>query len=266
MNYFQTLDFYQKLLEKCESANAFVVVSLVGVRGSAPQDLGAKMLVSLDGVELGTVGGGKVENAAIEFAKNLIQDQASTPVLKKWNLQKDIGMTCGGEVELLFEPIGEKNIWEVVIFGAGHVSQALVRILLTLNLKLTVIDQRKEWLDKLPCNRKLTTIEHSNPCELVKKLSDNSFVISLTMGHAFDIPILVQALKHQSFPYLGVIGSKVKRAQIEKDLKELGVSVDKLESLICPLGEKIGSNQPEEIAISIIAELLKKRDELFKTL
>lgn len=232
-----------------------VVVTITNVRGSAPQNLGAKMIVSEDKVHFGTVGGGKVEAHCIEVAKSLLGSNDTTQS-HTWNLQTDIGMTCGGEVSFLFEK-SQSTAWSIAIFGAGHVSQALTRTLLNLDCRLFVFDQREEWLDQLPNNPKLTKRRLETLSEGLDLIPKNTFVCSMTMGHAHDVPILKRALEDFSFPYFGVIGSKAKRNAILKDLEVEDADFH------CPMGEKFGSNTPYEIALSISAQLIMIRDEYF---
>lgn len=238
----------------------FVMITLIKVIASAPQVEGAKCLVTKDGLYAGTVGGGKVEARAIQYAQELLETKGQlTPEIKEWNLQKDIGMTCGGVCHFLFEKIIPQK-WKIAIFGAGHVSQALSRILLTLKCDLTVIDDRKEWLDKLP---KVKTICSDNHQEIISKFDKDTFFISMTKGHAFDVPFLVEIFKQfPNAPYIGAIGSKAKRNAIIKDLKEQSVSDEFIQNLHIPLGLPIGNNEPNEIAISIAAELIQIRDSL----
>ena len=169
-------------------------------------------------------------------------------------------MTCGGEVTFLFE-VFKNDSWKIAIFGAGHVSQALVRVLMKLNCQLTIIDSRKEWLDKLPedCG---DIILETEPKNYVKNLSSEHYFISMTQGHAFDRPVLEEIYKN--FPetfYVGVIGSKQKGIVLKNELKENNVSTEFLDNLRIPIGLPIGKNNPEEIAISIAAELLQQRDQ-----
>ncbi len=236
-----------------ENNTPFVEVTITDFRGSIPGVVGGRVLITADGLFAGTIGGGKIENAAIEKAKLMIME-SSAPEHVVWNLQKDIGMTCGGEVSLFFN-ISQNTNWKIAIFGAGHVSQALTRVLLNLNCSLSVIDPRSEWLDKLPSLSKVKKIQLESPANYIAELSDDTFVILMTKGHASDLPILKEALK-RNFKYLGVIGSVKKRNTIEKELKELGI---KENDFICPIGEPIGNNTPNEIAISITAELLRLR-------
>lgn len=253
--------FCEKFLKLKKEEKNFVVITMTNVKGSAPQNVGTRMILGNEGILFGTVGGGKIENHCIEVSKKILKEKCvSKPKSYTWNLQKDIGMTCGGEVSFLFETYSSESRWNIAIFGAGHISQELTRTLLSLNCYLKVIDNRKEWLDKLPSHPRLIAIHNEEMKEEVKNLSDNCFVALMTMGHAKDVPILFESLKNRDFPYLGVIGSKSKRNVMEKELMEQGLTKEKVSSFICPLGEDIGSNSPAEIAISITAQLLKYRN------
>lgn len=243
-----------------EKRVAHVLVTLISIRGAAPSDLGSKMLVTEAGLEAGSVGGGKVEARAIEYALHLLKDRSSPNVrTEKWNLQTDIGMTCGGEVTLLFERVWPSQ-WKIAIFGAGHVAQALTRVLLTLDCHIQCIDPRAEWLDKLEKHPQLEKILLPHPTDHVATLDSSTFILSLTQGHAFDVPILEAVLKREEiFPYVGVIGSSQKATRIKSELAAKNISPEKLNSLHCPMGLPFGSNHPPEIAISITAQLLSVR-------
>ncbi len=237
---------------------SYTLVTLLDTRGGAPQDPGAKMLVSSNGHESGTVGGGKIELYAINEAKKFLKEKKEKPVIQNLNLQTNIGMTCGGEVTLLFEMFNS-NVLDVVIFGAGHVSQALCDILKFLNFSVTCVDSRKDWLGKLPSSVKIVHLE--SPRDYVEACSPDSFFISMTMGHAFDLPVLQKIYEHHpEAKYVGVIGSEVKARVLKNDLLQSGVSKSFCDRLHIPIGLPLGSNDPHEIAISICAELLKERD------
>jgi xanthine dehydrogenase accessory factor len=246
----------QKLTYEKES---FIMVTLTSVRGSAPQNPGAKIIVTKDGLHAGTVGGGKVEAACIKKAQSILDLNTNViPEYVSWNLQKDIGMSCGGEASFLFECFHHTH-WPIVIFGAGHVAQALTRVLTKLNCHVTCIDHRTEWTSKL---ESVKAIHHPSPREVVKEFSTRSYFLSMTMGHAHDVPILLEIFKHApDCPYVGVIGSEVKGIKIKKELKEMGVTESFLEKLRVPIGLPLGSNDPEEMAISIAAELIQIRDQ-----
>ena len=253
--------FCEEFLKLSEIGTPMVVVTQTGYRGSAPQDVGARMIVGLDGILFGTVGGGKVERRCLDLAAEFLQSKDPVPNQSfTWNLQRDIGMTCGGEVSMFFEIHRPQEMWNIAIFGAGHISQELTRILIKLNCELTVVDGRQEWLDKLPTSPRLHKIHLTNMADVVDQLKDNTFVALMTMGHATDTPVLHRALMTRKFPYLGVIGSDAKRNRIESELKEKGTPSKKLKEFFCPMGEEFGSNAPVEIALSIVAQMLKIRD------
>ena len=259
----QQITFIETLAELAETGAPFAQVTLIEATGSTPQDSGSKMLVTTNGLHYGTVGGGKVELKAIEFAQSMIDDpQCDSTKLLGWNLQRDVGMTCGGLVKLFFEVYNRKD-WRIVIFGAGHVAQALIRCLLPLNCKIVCVDSRQDWLARMPDSPQLETIHQPNMPAYVSQLNDRDFVICMTMGHAADRPILEAIFNLGKQPaFLGAIGSRSKRGVLLRELDEAGIPRDVAESLICPIGLPLGTNQPAEIAISIAAQLLQRRDQL----
>ncbi len=258
------LAFHGLLQQLIESRTPFVMVTLVDVLLSAPQEVGAKLLVTSQGLFGGTIGGGKLEAAAIRESLSLLACEGSPPqivnrnMLMRLNLKGDLGMTCGGEVSLFFEAQLYSQ-WKIAIFGAGHVSQALVRVLLSLECQLTVIDERQDWLDKLPQDPKLTKVCLTPLAAFVPKLAEDTFVISMTQGHSHDLPVIHAVLDGWMPPYLGVIGSDSKARVIKRDLKGLGVPEDRIQQIRCPIGLTLGSRSPNEIAISIAAQLLMVR-------
>lgn len=253
--------FTSELENYLKSHGEVVLAIQTSHRGSAPQVNGAKAILCTSGLLWGTVGGGKVEEAIKKESASLIESNERTRFLK-WNLQKDIGMTCGGEVSFYLEKFGKPNL-KIAVFGAGHVAQALVPLLTKLNCSIKCIDSRKEWLDKLTENHKLEAILLEDMSSYVEVLPPGTFIISMTQGHSFDLPILKRALKKaEVFPYVGVIGSKQKAQVLRRDLLGEGVDPNDLERLICPIGQDFGDNIPEEIAFSIIAQILQVRDSL----
>jgi xanthine dehydrogenase accessory factor len=255
------IDFSRELEKFIKSHGQVVLAILTSHRGSAPQIDGAKAIISEKGLLWGTIGGGKVEEAIKKECASLLQSKSKTKSIK-WNLQKDIGMTCGGEVSFFLEKFG-CPLFEVAVFGAGHVAQALVPLLLNLNCRVISIDSREDWLAKLPKSEKLEIIHSENMADHIDNLKPETFIISMTQGHKFDLPILEKALKKgEYFPYVGVIGSKQKAQVIRRDLLNLGTNLNDLERLICPIGLDFGQNVPEEISFSIIAQILTLRDRL----
>ena len=238
-----------------------VVVTLVHTRGSAPQEIGAKIVVGREGLIKGTIGGGKVEERVIAHSKELLKSE-NNHSFTEWNLQTDIGMTCGGVVSFFFEKIKAHPSWKIAIFGAGHVAQEVVRLLITLDCEVCCIDPRLDWLQKLPESVNLKKIHAETMALIVPTLAPGTFVASMTMGHAFDLPILLAAYERSDIPYMGVIGSESKAVVLKNDLKKNGVREERIQNLHCPIGEKFGNNTPIEIAFSIVAQLIKSRDLL----
>ena len=257
-----SLPYIEALSELAATSRPFVSVTMVEATGSTPQDAGSKMLVDASGRVHGTVGGGKVEHRAIELSKEMLGDVGRTREIVNWNLQRDIGMTCGGLVKLFFE-VYNRDDWHIVIFGAGHVAQSLVGVLLTLDCRVTCFDPRQDWIDRMPDHNRLKKICIDDLSAEAAKLKPTDFVICMTMGHSTDRPILAKIFRDHIDPaYLGVIGSKSKRGALVRELKANGIATDEAEKFLCPIGLPIGTNQPAEIAISIVAQLLECRDAL----
>ena len=253
--------FIEKLAELSRGGQPFVSVTMVDAVGSTPQDVGSRMLVDPGGLLFGTVGGGRVENQAIEFVQRMLADQDSpTSRLVEWNLQRDVGMTCGGVVKLYFEAFNHRT-WRIVVFGAGHVAQSLIRCLLEMECQVVCVDPRPDWLAKLPNSDKLTKLQTDDMPSYVAQLADGDFVVCMTMGHRTDRPILDELFRQGRRPaYLGVIGSDAKRKVLLRELAEVGISPETASQFRCPIGLRLGQNQPGEIAISVAAELIQVRD------
>ena len=259
---FDVVQHSRKLSELTELDTPFATVTLVDIRGSAPQIVGAKALITANGLEWGTIGGGKIEAAAINYAQKTMQATSGTTCkLVTWNLQTDVGMTCGGEVKLFFE-IHNKVEWNIAVFGAGHVGQALIPALLKLHCRITCIDSRPDWIQKLPDHPKLKTVHAAEPSNVVKHFPTNTFFVLISKGHATDLPVLIEILTNRDAPYIGVIGSDQKARVLKRELTAHGISAEKQDAFNCPIGIPLCNNTPAEISISIIAQLIQRRDDL----
>jgi len=257
--------FYEQLAALEREGTAFVFVVLAQALGSTPQDAGAKMLVTAAGLHTGTVGGGKLEAKAIALAQEMIVDCASQPQFVSWTLKGDVGMTCGGTVRLYLEPHSggaSGASWPIWIFGAGHVVQSLVPVLAPLDCQITVVDPRREWLDRLPRARNARYVQTELPEEMVHTMPDHAFLLCLTKGHASDRPVLQVALAQRNFPFIGVIGSDAKAKVLRRELVAAGLPAKRAKDFHCPVGLPFGNNDPREIALSIVAQLLTERDRL----
>jgi xanthine dehydrogenase accessory factor len=256
---------YEQLIALQQEGTAFVLVVLAEALGSTPQDSGAKMLVTAAGLHSGTIGGGKVEAKAIATAAAMLQNGVTAPSLVNWTLKTDVGMTCGGAVKLYFEPYlagGAGAAWPLWIFGAGHVVQALVPVLAPLDCQITVVDPRREWLDRLPRAPNVRYLQHDSPADLVPAIPDRAFLLCLTQGHASDRPVLQRALTERNFPFVGVIGSDAKAEVLRREMTAAGLPPARARQFHCPVGLPFGTNSPPEIALSIAAQLLTERDAL----
>lgn len=257
--------YIERLADLAATGRPLVSVTMVEAIGSTPQDAGSKMLVTARGLQYGTIGGGRVEAQAIQHAKNLLADAASngkTAELVQWNLQNDVGMTCGGVVKLYFEAYNHRQ-WQIVIFGAGHVAAAVVHCLLPLECCITCIDPREEWLARIPDHPRLEKICTDDMAAVVPTISPDAYILCMTMGHRSDRPVLEEIFRRGlTFPYLGVIGSAAKRAVLRRELAAAGASPEQIDSFRCPIGIPVGRSLPAEIAISVAAQLLEVRDAL----
>lgn len=254
------MDVMRAMNELMDSGISIVVVTVAGLKGSVPGELGGKAVVTAEGLVAGTLGGGKVEAKAIAEATAMLAG-GPTCAIQQWNLQRDVGMTCGGEMTFFFERIAGAPEWHLLVFGAGHVSQALVRVLAAIRCRVDVVDVRPDWLAKLPLVKNIHAHHLATFEEGVKLARENSFIISISQGHATDRPVLREVLRaFPNIPFLGVIGSAAKRAVLLRELSEDGIAKTQLDRVICPVGLALGGNDPAEIAISITAQLLEARD------
>lgn len=241
-----------------QEGRPFAIATLLRCDGHVPQNVGAKAIIDVDGLFAGTVGGGKLEARAISSAQGMLRDGIKLPQVDDIDLQRDLGMTCGGRALLAIEPF-YPTAWHVAVFGAGHVAQALVPLLCTLDCQVDVVDQRQEWLDRLAAHARLRKTSAPG-AETVKTFPANTHYLIVTQGHAYDLPILKEVIRRRDFGYVGVIGSVVKRRSLKAALLQSGFTEEETKVFETPMGLPIGSNSPAEIAISIVARLLQIRD------
>ena len=172
-----------------------------------------------------------------------------------------VGLPCGVIARVDVEAVNVTR-WNIVVFGAGHVAQSVVESLTKLDCRVTCIDPREDWLSRMVESPRLTRVCTSDMAGEVKKIPENSFVVLMTMGHTTDAPILVEILRTRKFPYLGVIGSQSKAKRLRQDVAAAGLPEDAQHAFYCPIGLEIGSDAPQEIAVSVAAQLLQERDRV----
>ena len=244
------LDIALKAAQKGQSY-AFATIIDSTVKGT-PQKTGAKMVVLEDGTLVGTIGGGRNEKAAREECLKAIK--GGKPYTVTYDFFGGEGQSvCGGQIKVFIEPFAGKK--KLVICGAGHIALPLSVFGKILNFHVTVIDNRPEFANakRFPHVDKILLGPHAKKLSKLKITSD-TLVMILTQGNEFDFECLKTAVNSDA-GYLGVISSKPKRVKFLKRLKTEGISDQRLSRVKIPAGIDIGAQTPEEIAISIIAEM-----------
>jgi xanthine dehydrogenase accessory factor len=237
-----------------------VLVVVTEVKGSAPREPGARMIVAGNELVHGTIGGGSLEKLAIERATALLADPGAGSTSAEFPLAEKTGQCCGGSVTLFFEPLRWKRR-TVAIFGAGHVGQALAGLAPWMRARVLLIDGReeREIRPKLPRERPYELLCVDAPEAEVDELPADALVVVMTHSHALDLELVARALSHGGFPYLGLIGSERKWQRFRKRLGQRGFTVEQLERVRCPIGLGGGivrtSKDPAAIALATAAEL-----------
>ncbi len=235
-----------------EEGRAVALCTVVGVDGSAPRHDAARMLVDEEGDIVGTVGGGEWERRVILAAVESLKQ--GRPCRLKAHLTRDLGMCCGGAMDVLIEPLSALE--HLHLFGAGHVGAELAGLATALGFAVHVYDDRDEWL----------TPERFPGCELIEKdprralpeLGPRDYAVIVTHSHQLDQDLL-HSLIGQPFAYLGMIGSRAKVAKFVIRLRAAGVDPTLFKRVHAPIGLDIGAETPAEIAVAIAAELVRVR-------
>jgi xanthine dehydrogenase accessory factor len=252
------MSLYRALAELEENNESGALCTVICAQGSTPRNETSKMLVYPDGRILGTVGGGEMENRVIAEALQSIGD--GKPRLLKYSMSDpkrgDPGV-CGGQLEVFVEPIHPRPI--VVVIGAGHVGKAVAQLAHWLGFYVVVSDDREEF-----CNpQAVPDADEYYPvamAELSEKFNITpwSYIVLTTRGVNIDVPGM-PALLATSAAYIGVIGSQRRWLETVKMLREAGVSDESLRRVHSPVGLELNAETPEEIAVSIMAEIIMLR-------
>ncbi|MEM1448658.1 MAG: xanthine dehydrogenase accessory protein XdhC [Planctomycetota bacterium] len=232
-------------------------VVVTGVRGSAPREVGARMIVSDGRLVWGTIGGGRLEHLAIERAAEMAREGVSASVTEVFPLSEKAGQCCGGEVTLYFEAFGWSRR-RLVVFGAGHVAQAVGGLAPYMGLDVLLVDPRAEdeVEPPLPAERPYEVLFVDAPEEEIDQVPADSLVLVMTHSHALDQEIIARALRRGTFPYVGLIGSERKWKRFAQRLTQRGFSEEELGRVTCPIGVSKGSKEPRKIALSVAAEIV----------
>ena len=233
------------------------ICTVVNTRGSAPRKIGAKMIVLSNSQISGTIGGGALEKGVIENALAVIKN--SEPKLFRYDLLHQFNMCCGGTMDIFIEPVMKKS--KLYIFGAGHVGRALANMAETLPFDIIVIDDRKDELDKID-NSEINKMHLDYTAALPLLPFDNqTYICIMTYSHPNDRDILAYCL-NKPHAYLGMIGSRRKVEITKKKFKEAMIaSNDEIENVDMPIGVDISAESPEEIAISILGQIIKTKNQ-----
>ena len=252
-------DLVAALGEALARGETVALVTIVSTRGSTPQRVGAKMLVYADGRTLGTIGGGCYESDAFGKAREALRTRKSR--LVEYELTDDFaeetGLICGGQMQVFIEPIEPPP--QLVILGAGHVGLQLGRLAPALGFRVTVVDDRERFANRERFPDADNVVVDSIPDWIDRTpLSSAAYVVVLTRGHRQDYDAVL-ALADRELRYVGLIGSRAKVAKVVDRALAEGVSPDWLRTVHSPIGLDIGAVTPEEIAVSILAELIAVR-------
>ncbi len=253
-------NIYQKILDIQKKGEKAAICTVVSTKGSTPLKAGAKMIVWKDGRIFGTVGGGNLENKVILNAGKILN--ANTSQLFNHDLQTQHGMCCGGKLAIYIEPIMQNK--RLYVFGAGHIGKAIVKYARDLDFEIFVIDDRKEIFDDWDTGGYNKMIV--NFTEILPELpfNDFTFIVIATYEHSIDREILAYCIR-QPHAYLGMIGSKRKINVTVKMMTSSGIASKKqLEKVRMPIGMAINAEDHHEIAISIVAELIKIKNSIKK--
>lgn len=253
---------YQTILDAKREGRTVALATVVRAQGSVPRHATSKMLVFSDGETVGTVGGGELESRAIETSKQALRDgQARLETFSLAGPREDAVGVCGGQVEVFIEPLLPPPT--VLVLGCGHVGKAVAHLAKWLGFRVVVSDDREE----LCAPEHIPDADLYLPGEVAAVLSHTSidgqtYVVAVTRGYPFDVAALPILLETEA-PYIGVIGSRRRWATAVKELRAMGIEEAALKQVRSPIGLHLGAETPEEIAVSIMAEIIMLRNRGF---
>ena len=252
------MDLFEEIVRLRSSGKRGALATIVHTNGSIPSYESSRMLVREDGSIAGTIGGGCVEADVWAAAREVMQREAPRKMVFNLNHEAsyDNGLICGGTLEIFVEPILPQPV--LYIFGGGHVSMALAQSAHTAGFAIEVIDDRESFANstRFPMAREIFTSYEDAFAKLQPNAS--SYIVIVTRGHKDDMRVLAWAVNTDA-KYVGMIGSKRKVLSVYEALEKEGYSPEKFANVHAPVGLEIGALTPEEIAISITAELIAIR-------
>ncbi len=249
-------EVFAALSDALQQGEDVALVTIVSSTGSTPQRVGAKMLVFADGRTVGTIGGGCYENDAFWKAREAITNRRPLTVTFELNddFAQETGLVCGGQMEVFIEPVEPSPA--VYVFGAGHVGYFVAKMAHEVGFRVHVVDDREKFANSERFGDGIDVmVEHIPTWIEQHRLPPTAYAVIVTRGHTHDLDAL-RALTANPLRYLGLIGSKAKIKRIYDALVEEGVAPDSLRAVHAPIGLDIGAITPQEIAVSILAELI----------
>lgn len=249
------LELYEEMVRLTRTGEPFALATVTANAGSSPRKAGAKMLVRLDGSVAGSVGGGRVEQETVAAARSALDDQE--PRTLNFVLTEEHGFACGGSMTVFVEPQGRRPL--LVMFGAGHVGRAVTRLAHGCGFRVTVVDERHECAtaDELPGADRIICAPIAEACGQLQ-LDRESYVVIATPGHLHDFAAVRGCLDTEA-GFIGLLGSRKKREKLLQTLEEEGFTSEQRGRVITPVGLEIGAQTPEEIAVSIVGQLIAMR-------
>jgi xanthine dehydrogenase accessory factor len=250
-------DIYAELARLSAEGEDAALATVISVAGSTPRDKGAKMLVRADGSIMGSVGGGALEKAVIKEALEVICRGVARKLEYRLNSGGELGMICGGDTEVFIEPVMAAPA--LFVFGGGHIALPLVKMAAMAGFKSTVIDERPDFAnaERFP-DAVEVVVRDTPPAYESLHIGKGSYIVIVTHGHKGDEVALEGALKTPA-RYVGMIGSKNKNKAVFTHLLAKGFTQVDLDRVHAPIGLPIKAQTPEEIAVSILAEMIAVR-------
>jgi len=254
-------DIFEEIIRIRSEGGRAALATVIRAEGSTPRGEGSKMLIRDDDTILGSIGGGSLEAKVRREAIDVIRE--GRPRVLHFDLTgeelAEEGMLCGGNTDILLEPISAQPT--LCIFGAGHISFSISKIAKMVGFKVVVVDNRTEFANtnRFPEADEIFAEDFSKLFSRLK-INRSSYIVIATRGHQFDEEVLEWAVKTEAC-YIGMIGSRKKKGALFSHLQSKGISKKLLEGVYAPIGIDINAETPEEIALSIMAEIIKLRRE-----
>lgn len=250
------LELYEEMVHLTRRGEPFVMATVVSHGGSSPRKAGAKMLVRSDGSCLGTVGGGRVEQETIAAAVETLA--GGDPRTLEFILTEENGYACGGSMSVFVEAQGRLPL--LVMFGAGHVGRAVARLAHGCGFRVIVVDERPDCTlpELLPGADRIVCAAVADALGQLQ-LDRKSFAVIATPAHLHDFDAVRGCLATEA-AFIGLLGSRRKRETLLKTLESEGFDAAQLARVVTPVGLDIGAQTPEEIAVSIVGQLIAIRN------